>query len=142
MELEIELEEELDLSDFCNWLILRMEKYLRDNIDIRKLVYFDEYLNSDNVMKWRIPKSNQTLSAYNILLSGVFGYMFYNDPSRNYKLGVQLFEGIGVNKDINKGIELLQKAAENNNAEAQYYLGQVFEKGKDIPQELIRWFYL
>ena len=41
-------------------------------------------------------------------------------------LGMYLVSGNGIQKDIDRGIELITKAAINNNADAQYYLGLIY----------------
>ena len=42
--------------------------------------------------------------------------------------------GIGINQNIEKGIELLTRAAENGHYAAMYELGKIFLDGKHVPQ--------
>lgn len=61
-----------------------------------------------------------------------------NNPEAQYRLGVNYFDGTGVPKDTNKGIELLNTAAESGHAGAYKSLGDIsyfgfcgFEKNLD-----------
>ncbi|SDH26649.1 Sel1 repeat-containing protein [Prevotella communis] len=54
-----------------------------------------------------------------------------------YYLGIMSIYGEGTEIDANEGVGLLKKASEKCNVEAQYTLGQIYEKGlHGIPQDL------
>lgn len=50
-----------------------------------------------------------------------------NHPLAKYQLGSCYLYGNGVDKDVDKGIKLLESASEQGIAEASYYLGQYYE---------------
>lgn len=54
-------------------------------------------------------------------------------PAAQYEYGKCLFEGRGVAKDKAAGIAQIRKAAENNNGEAQNYLGGYYEEEAKNP---------
>lgn len=65
-----------------------------------------------------------------------------NNPEAQYRLGINYCDGIGVNKDINKGIDLLNTAANSGHSRAYKSLGDIsyfgycgFEKNLDCAIE-------
>lgn len=51
-------------------------------------------------------------------------------------------EGIGVEKDASKAFEWFKKAAEQGNAEAQFFLGRSYFEGSGVeedPQKAMEW---
>lgn len=59
---------------------------------------------------------------------------------KRYALGIE-----GVAKDLNQAVFWYKKAADRNDAEAQYYLGQMYRQGLGVPQDWVQahmWFSL
>ncbi|MBR5735095.1 MAG: sel1 repeat family protein, partial [Desulfovibrionaceae bacterium] len=50
-----------------------------------------------------------------------------------HNLGIMYFEGRGVPRNSKQAISWWQKAAEQNYAEAQFYLGMLSERGNGLP---------
>lgn len=57
------------------------------------------------------------------------------DPRAQYQIGEMFYEGDGVDKDYEKSIYWLKKAAASNNADALALLGKVYEKGYTLPKD-------
>ena len=53
-----------------------------------------------------------------------------------YELAVRHLEGVGVAKDIEKGVEYLMKSSDMGNAQAELALGYMYIKGKNVPQDV------
>ena len=56
------------------------------------------------------------------------------------KLGVIYAVGIGVAKDVSKGMKWLQTLIEKGNSMAQCYLGEMYERGKGVAQDYFKAF--
>jgi len=57
--------------------------------------------------------------------------------------GLRFEHGEVVPKDIQKAIELFERASEKGNADAMYTLGVLYEKGEDVPKDInqaIKWY--
>ena len=67
---------------------------------------------------------NQSVAAYTKAVEK-------NNVLAQFSLGMYYLRGIGVDKDENIAIELLEKAAGKNHPEAQYYLGIEYLEGSD-----------
>jgi TPR repeat protein len=67
-----------------------------------------------------------------------------NHPRAMLYLGRVLLTGVeGVKADVPRAIQLIEQAASTGEAEAQYQLGQLFEEGQGVEQDLpnaIRWY--
>lgn len=60
-----------------------------------------------------------------------------------YYIGLCMINGIGVSKDVDKGIELLKESALDGNGDAALVLGDIFEKGRLVKanaNEMKRWY--
>lgn len=53
------------------------------------------------------------------------------DGNAQNRLGQMLVDGLGVPKDVTRGVWLLERAAEQGNSPAQARLGQLFEQGEE-----------
>lgn len=51
-------------------------------------------------------------------------------------LGIMYFEGIGVAKDVSKGLKMLEQAANGGDITAQCQLGEFYLQGREVPQDL------
>lgn len=92
MELHIELEQDLELYNFLKWLPNKMADYLIENIDSRKLIYFDEYINSDNIIKWRSERLKHILTSKDILIAGTYNLTIdHNNNSYTIRLNPNAF---------------------------------------------------
>ena len=67
MYLHITNEAKLDLDAFCKWLIPNMKQYLQINIDEKKLIRFNDYINN-NIRINNLNTSGYPLNPYNILV--------------------------------------------------------------------------
>ena len=54
-----------------------------------------------------------------------FGYK----NAASYKVGIMYLHGAGVNQDQESGLKWIKEAAENENIDALYYLGKMYEEG-------------
>ena len=59
----------VNIRDFCNWLIGYMLSYLQENIDKRQLIRFDEYINNNDIINFIYQK--RYISCYDILISSI-----------------------------------------------------------------------
>lgn len=59
-----------------------------------------------------------------------------DNPQSNFEYGKALFEGVGCDKNIRQGKNMIEKAAIAGNPEAQFYIGKELETGKNIEQDL------
>lgn len=48
-------------------------------------------------------------------------------------LGLKYYWGIGVSQDFEKAFTFFSKAADQNNSDAQYYVGMMYENGEYVP---------
>lgn len=56
-----------------------------------------------------------------------------------FELGKGYIEGIDFDKDIERGIKLLEEAADKNHIEAQLYLSEIYFDGlEDIERDLVK----
>lgn len=53
-------------------------------------------------------------------------------------LGRCYIEGLGVEKDVEKGLSLLERSARQGNSNARYYLGLLYRDGKVVEQDFIK----
>jgi hypothetical protein len=51
MNLIINNPDSLPLDEFCYWLIPYMQKYIKENIDVRRLKRWDDYINTNLALK-------------------------------------------------------------------------------------------
>lgn len=56
----------------------------------------------------------------------------------DYQLGMRLIQGAGVTQDQVKGVEILTRAADGGNTEAQLALGFMLMKGENMPKDQAR----
>lgn len=66
----LEILSEIDLTDFCNWLMPQIQEYLEKNINEKKLEKINIYLNGEKSILFDY-SGKRILSAKNILLGGV-----------------------------------------------------------------------
>lgn len=67
----------------------------------------------------------------------------FADAEAQYNLAVKLINGDGVAKDEAKAAECFRKAAEQNHAAAQTWLGVLYQKGQGVTQnyaEAAKWY--
>jgi TPR repeat protein len=57
-------------------------------------------------------------------------------PAAMNRLALMYIHGRGVNLDINKGLELLEKAAKLGSENSRLYLGVLYLEGELVPQNL------
>ena len=55
-----------------------------------------------------------------------------------FNLGIMNLAGQGIDKDADKGVELLEKAAKLGYVDANVTLGNLFYNGKEVPQNLVK----
>lgn len=68
-----------------------------------------------------------------LLLSGIYaGALEEGNANAIYNLGVMNAQGIGVKKDLKKGLDLYTQAAKKGNAYAKYYLAIIYYDGRGI----------
>lgn len=71
MNLEIKNIENLDLDEFCEYLIERMQEYIVTSIDERQLERFDEYLNNTDTIRFTGGRKGY-ISAKEILINSTY----------------------------------------------------------------------
>jgi hypothetical protein len=67
------------------------------------------------------------------------------EPLAQYYLGRMYQFGLGVPKDVARGVELLGRAAEGGNKDAQYYYGIALALGEGTRKDLtegLKWMYI
>ena len=65
-------------------------------------------------------------------LSGIYNHANNDDPEHNYLIGLAYLEGIDVEKDIDRAVKLLTKAAESGSADALFKLYDMYKDGKGV----------
>ena len=60
-----------DLTNFCNWLIPKIQEYFIDSINVKKLELYNIYLNGNKVILFDYG-GKRILSAKNILIGGIY----------------------------------------------------------------------
>lgn len=85
MELELKNDNNLELDDFCNWLILEMRKYMSSSLDYGKLIPFNNYINDSdiNAIKWNDKDKAYTISVRELTL-WAFDYMVVKKEGNDY----------------------------------------------------------
>ena len=68
-----------------------------------------------------------------------------DEAKEMYELGQKYLDGDGVEKNVSKAIDLFRESAELGNAEAQWMVGLVYDKGVDgivtkNPRKALRWY--
>lgn len=66
-----------------------------------------------------------------------------NFPSGVFQVGYSYIEGVGVSKDIPKGLSLVRKAADDGEAMAQGYQGRLYHYGEHVKKdyaEALKWY--
>lgn len=71
MNLVINNPESVDLTEFCNWLIIHMQEYIRKYLNEKHLIRVNEYLNTDLTFK-TIYQVLTPLSAKDILIGSTY----------------------------------------------------------------------
>lgn len=66
---------------------------------------------------------------------------FFGNPDAQYQLGIRYETGDGVEKDITKFIENINKAAEQGNSKAQFELGLIYFKGEVASKDMTKAIY-
>lgn len=61
-----------------------------------------------------------------------------NDPLALYEVGSRYTEGRGIDADMNKALDLFERAANLGFAPAEYRLGNMYEKGAGVPKDLAK----
>jgi TPR repeat protein len=72
-------------------------------------------------------------AAENHYLAAALSYAgpaWRDDASAQNRLGTMYLDGMGVAKDLRRGIAILERAAAAGHGSAQYRLGQLFERGE------------
>ena len=69
---------------------------------------------------------------YDRMLSWTERYIDAGEPRAFLRMGGYLLEGCGVEKDVQKGLEYVQKAAEQNDPLAYYELGRLYGVGEAV----------
>lgn len=69
-------------------------------------------------------------------LSGIYNHSNNDDPEHNYLIGLAYLEGIDVEKDIDRAVKLLTKAAESGCADAIFQLYEMYRDGKGVKVDL------
>lgn len=113
MNLIIQNKSNIELTDFCNFIINKMQEYLPSIIDERKLVKFNEYLN--NNYQIRFTYKAYTLSVKSLLISGVYnlvckkhGNDYIIEIDRNVNIPNTYIKLIDIIKLVNYGNLSLQ----------------------------------
>lgn len=112
----------------------------------KALEYFNvsaSYKQSDSVnnMIAMVGILNNAVNSYNNsdyqMADSLFvSALHYNSSDAYYYLGEMFLEGIGVYKDVNNGIDYLQKAANAGNGLAYYRLGVINKNGIYVNKDL------
>ena len=112
--------------------------YEKDSINLNKAIELSDRVVGD-ISKY--PKSS-TYAAYAYFAKAGFGtdkklyapinFIFDNNKTLSTELtclkGIMTVYGLGVDKDVKKGIAMLQESANLGNSKAQYYLGFVYSR--------------
>lgn len=86
----------------------------------------------------RFIKSDKTIAdqwykqAYEVFAAIEKNEKINTDDSILYNLGIMNQNGLGTDKNTDKGINYLLKAAQNNHEFAQYTLGKIYLQGEDV----------
>jgi len=132
----------LDDDDVCDIATSKLIEYYinyeKDSTNINKAIELSDKVIG-NITKY--PKSS-TYAAYAYFAKARFGvdtklyapinYIFDNSNTLSTELiclkGIMTVYGLGVEKNVEKGIAMLQESANRGNPKAQYYLGFVYSR--------------
>ena len=103
MNLHISNEDELDLNEFCNWLIEQMQIYMQSNIDERQLARFDAFIFNNQIIR-TIDNSNRYISCKSILIGSTYNLIF-EKTSNEYIISIN--PNINIPNTYNKFIDIV-----------------------------------
>ena len=72
---------ESDLKPFCQYLISKMQSYMKTSIDDKQLIRFDSYLNNNDILHGRY------IQVKNILIGSTY-HLIVNEYEDYYKISV------------------------------------------------------
>lgn len=71
MNLLIDNKDKLNLDQFCIWLIDFMQKHILEFIDEKRLVPFDDYINTNNIIRWHF-KEERPIKTKDIIIGSLY----------------------------------------------------------------------
>lgn len=86
MNLIIKNPDNLDLYNFCEWLIKQMQKYIQEYIEPNKLIAWDDYLNNKIKLK-TTDGSLRLISSKDILISGSYN-LIIKQTTNQYEITI------------------------------------------------------
>lgn len=112
-------------------LVEYVEKFL--NSDVRRAIESDSSIKGFTLE----PTSNQLSKLAEVVRSFRNDLIFfpYSDAHIQCKLGLAYYNGVGVEKNIEKCIPFLLNAMEMGDAEATNKIGYLYQTGKGIPKD-------
>lgn len=87
-----------------------------------------------------IPIQNYLKGEYSVALDGLTALASANNPEAAFDLGQMYLQGWGVQKDTEKGTQLIQQAAAKNYVPAQLYLAKNILMEKNDTDAALIWF--
>ena len=81
------------------------------------------------------------MKDYERMLSWTKRYMELDEPKAFFRMGCYLLEGVGVEKNLRKGIEYLRKAAEQEDPMAHAELARAYSMGEGVEPDQQKSFY-
>lgn len=110
MNLVIDNPDNLDLFNFCNWLIPKIRGHILNSINKKLLIKWDKFLNSSNILQFN-KGFNRPLSTKDLIIASLYylrvsknannSYIIEIDPNRNIPNSSAKF--INIIKLIDKG---------------------------------------
>lgn len=90
------------------------------------------------------PQAQEEIQSEAFVFMGLMTKAQHGDPEDQYQVGRCFYDGtFGVDQDYAMAIKWFEKAALQNNASAQYYLGVCYDSGYGVEkneEEAMRWY--
>lgn len=107
--MELNIQSETNIKDFCEWLIPIIRDYVWDNLKPKKLEAFDYYINGSNILKFnydikRIVKTKDLIAGtlYNLQVK-VYGNKYTIQINPNIPIPETSAKFIDIAKLVNYG---------------------------------------
>lgn len=127
MQLVIENPKGLRLDSFCEWLIPKISEALYSNIDSKKLIPFNNYINKYNIVNWTLYR--RPIMCSEIIYLGM-NYLVYHKTNNSYI--IEIDSNINIPNSTTKIISLCNLINYGNMSLNAY---PIFDKATDIIAE-------
>ena len=127
MQLVIENPEDKKLDSFCEWLIPKISEALYFNIESKKLISFNNYINEHNLVNWTLYR--RPIMCSEIIKLGLY-YLIYHKTNSSYI--IEIDNNINIPNSNTKIISLCNLINYGNISLSAY---PIFDKAMDIIAE-------